>query len=73
VPANRSGGRSLTTHLRPEPQLDRRIRARIGQLENGDAELPKGDDQQGEPSKPINRYWYAFRRRTWRRDVPNGR
>jgi hypothetical protein len=40
MPANRSGGRSLTTHLGPEPQLDRRICARTGQLERDLKSMP---------------------------------
>ena len=40
MPAHRSGGRRLTTHLGPEPQLDRRICARTGKLERDPKSTP---------------------------------
>ena len=40
MPANRSGGRRLTTHLGPEPQLHRRICARTEQVERDPKSTP---------------------------------
>jgi hypothetical protein len=53
MPANRSGGRRLTTHLGPEPQLDRRICARTGQLERDPRARRSGDSRSAiEIAKP---------------------